>query len=316
MLDYSGSGTLITQAVDLSNLIERLSVLTANLAPKDVAIKKDLAPALPPIWGDPEQINRAVLNVFTNAVESLADRGGEISLTTGIRDCDREFLSSTYVDDELPEGRYVFIKVSDTGRGIDPAILDRIFDPFFTTGFKGRGLGLATVLGIMRGHKGAIQTLSEPHRGSTFTLFFPVRQSREEMMRSTASSATAREPSRPTILLVDDDPQVRDPARQILERQGYHVLVAVDGLDATEVIRRQAAKIDLVILDLVMPRLGGVEAYKLMRKVKPDLRVLLSSGLSKEHALICFEGLGLAGYIQKPYGLAELTDRVKAVLAS
>ena len=192
----------------------------------------------------------------------------------------------------------------------------RIFDPFFTTKFTGRGLGLAAVLGIVRGHKGAIKVQSVVGKGTTITVLFPLA---EEV------TAPAAEPVRPlaepgmrkfkgTVLLVDDDETVRLVGRTILQRYGFTVLTAVDGADGVEVFVQNADQIDVVVLDMTMPNMSGEEAYREMCRIRPNVRAILSSGYSEQEATSKFSAAGLAGFIQKPYLAADLTNKISEVI--
>jgi CheY-like chemotaxis protein len=251
--------------------------------------------------------------LIANASDASGDRGGEVTVATSVMHADGSFLADTFVDDQLAPGDYVCLEVSDTGAGMTPETAARIFDPFYTTKFVGRGLGLAAVLGILRGHKGAIQVESEPGRGTTLRAFFPVS--------ANTSAATERRPARAkakasgAILVIDDEEGVRLLARRIFERAGFPVLLACDGVEGVECFRQRHGEIAAVLLDVTMPRMGGEETFTELRRIRSDVRVLLSSGYSEQEAMSRFAGMGLAGFVEKPFCPQSLLDKLHAVLA-
>jgi len=260
------------------------------------------------------QLRQVVMNLITNAAEAIGDADGVITITTGARQCDTPYLKETYLDDNLPAGEYVFIEVSDTGKGMDVKTRERIFDPFFTTKSTGRGLGLSAVLGIVRGHHGALICNSELGRGTTFRLMFPA---------STRPAPTEQPPTRDLeewrgaglALVVDDETTVRELAARILKRAGFEVLTAGDGMEALDIFQRRADDITIVILDMSMPILSGPETYRELKKHRPGVRVLLSSGYNEQEAVHRFAGGGLAGFIQKPYRVTDFLAAIRQAVS-
>ncbi|MFV2081205.1 MAG: PAS domain S-box protein, partial [bacterium] len=314
MLAYSGKGKFVVQTLDLSELINEMLHLLKTIVSKNVILKFNLPENTPPIEADASQLGQIVLNLITNASDAVGAKSGVVTVTVGAMECDEEYLAGSYLDEEFPSGRYSFIEVSDTGNGMDDELMDRMFDPFFTTKETGRGLGLAAILGIVRGHKGAIRVYSEPGRGSTFKVLFPIsrsgvapRQSPEQVSSITGWKGDG------TVLVVDDDETVRTVSGMILEEYGFKILSAADGKEGLEVYMQQKDDIVLVLLDMTMPRMGGEEAFREMRRVNPDVKVILTSGYNEQDATSAFFGKGLAGFIQKPYRPDELISKVKEV---
>ncbi len=311
MLAYSGKGRFIVQPLDLSRLIEEMADLLRASVSKKAELEQDLAASLPAFEADATQIRQLAMNLITNASEALGEDTGTITVRTGVCECDRAYLRQTYLAEDLVAGTYVFLEVSDTGSGMDRETRERIFDPFFSTKFVGRGLGLAATLGIVRGHHGALEVESTPNEGTMFRVLFPASS-----QPSPTITAAAKSPARDdgTILVVDDETLVRGVARRVLEQAGFRVLTAADGKEGLEVFKRRGRDISLVLLDLTMPRMGGDETLHELRRVKRDVRVLLSSGFNEREATGDIAGPPLAGFIQKPYVAAALVDKVREVL--
>jgi CheY-like chemotaxis protein len=251
------------------------------------------------------------MNLVINASEALGDTGGTISVTTGIMAGDSSDMKDVWLDENLREGEYVFLEVADTGCGMDRETMEKIFDPFFTTKFTGRGLGMAAVLGIVRGHKGAIRLRSVPGRGTTFTVMLPASDRPTVVPRyEERRGETWR--GQGTVLLVDDEKIVRRIGSEMLRSLGYEVITANDGLDALETFRRHR-DIDFVILDLTMPHLDGEETFRELVALDPDVKVFISSGYSEHDVTERFAGATLAGFIPKPYLLTTLREILGAL---
>jgi signal transduction histidine kinase len=313
MLAYSGKGRFIVAPLDLSELVREMTHLLKVSIGKSVVLKYNLERRPTVVEGDATQLRQVVMNLVVNASDAIGDDHGVITLATGRLVADRHYLAGTYLDEGLSEGEYVFVEVSDTGAGMDEATIARIFDPFFTTKFAGRGLGLAAVLGIVRGHHGALKVYSEPGRGSTFKLLLPTSAATVEAEPASGPLDAAWQGTG-TVLVVDDEPLVRDVATAMLGRMGLDVVVASDGAEAVERFTADPARFRLVLLDLTMPRLSGAEVFRQIRAVRPETPVIMMSGYNEEEASGEFAGKGLAGFIEKPFTPQTLATAVRRVV--
>ncbi len=313
MLAYSGKGRFVVEAIDLNDVVTEMGHLLRASTSKKSILKFALADNLPSVEADATQIRQVAMNLIINASEAIGGRSGVIRVATGVMDCDDAYLKGTYLGEDLPEGTYVYFEVSDSGCGMDPETVDRIFDPFFTTKFTGRGLGLAAVMGIVRGHKGALKVYSEPDRGSTFKVLLPALDlpTASELVEETAEGSWRGEG---TILLVDDEETVRAVGRRMLERAGFSVVTATNGRDAIELYRRLQSDVVCVLLDLTMPEMDGEETFRELRRIHEAVPVILSSGFNQQDVVNRFSGKGLAGFIQKPYSATSLMAEMRRVL--
>ncbi len=312
MLAYSGQGRFVVKRTDLSALIRESAGLLRASVNRKAVLDLRLAEHLPATIADVTQMQQMLMSLVVNAGEALGENPGTITIATGTIQATRADFAAAHLAPDLPEGEYVFLEIADTGTGISHETRDKIFDPFFSTKFTGRGLGLAAVLGIVRGHRGAIRVTSEPGVGSTFRVLLPSTgtPSLQAEFPFPASSRTAR-----LILLVDDEESVRTAIRRMLENLGYEVLLAADGFEAVEQVREAGPRLSAVLLDLTMPRMDGAEAFLAMRALQPALRVLLMSGFAEQQALARFAGLGLTGFLQKPFKPDRLRDQLTAALS-
>jgi PAS domain S-box-containing protein len=301
MLAYSGRGRFLVGRLDLNELVEQSVHLLSGALPETATLDLRLDRSSPVIEGDAGQIQQVVVNLLTNAAEAIGSGPGVITITTGARDCDASYLGRNRVDEVLPPGRYAFLEVSDTGCGMEERTRKLIFEPFFTTKFTGRGLGMAAVLGIVRGHHGAVLLDSAPGQGAVIRVLF-------------AQAATQRPADRGTILVADDDEQVLQRCTAMLESLGFSVLQATDGREAVEHVRRHGAGLRAILLDLIMPHLDGAGALEEILRLQPGARILLSGGCDEAEATRGIPGGRLAGYLRKPIALDELRCTLREIL--
>jgi signal transduction histidine kinase/CheY-like chemotaxis protein len=312
LLAYSGKGRFAIQSLNLSETVRQINALIQTSISKNVHIVMNLAGGLPCIEADSAQLQQIIMNLIINAAEAIGpEKNGVVVIETGLAKLDEAYLRSTLASDSAGAGDYVFLEVRDTGCGIDEKTLAKIFDPFFTTKFLGRGLGLAAVLGIVRGHHGALKLDSSPGKGSTFRVLFPATRGHEAARPAAAQRFDLSGSG--TILVVDDEEIVRKIARATLEKWGYRVLVAENGQAAVDLFAKAPGEISLVLLDLTMPIMNGEQTFERLRHIRPDVKVILSSGYDEADATGRFRGDGLAGFIQKPYTASKLAQSVKRV---
>jgi PAS domain S-box-containing protein len=316
MLAYSGKGRFVVERLDLSSLVEEMAHLLHSVISKKAVLKFEFEDDLPAVEGDPTQIRQVVMNLITNAAEAIGNHHGVIAVRTTTVQADRDLLPEFYLGDGLAAESCACLEVSDNGCGMDAETKSKIFDPFFTTKFTGRGLGLAAVLGIVRGHRGVINVDSEPGRGTTFRVLFPAASGSAQLIEPSDGEQPASSGwrGRGGILVVDDEKAVQKVTKKILERSGFTVLTADDGRHGLEIFRQHAGEIKAVLLDLTMPHMDGEEAFREMRRLSADVRVILSSGYTEQEAIDQFKGMGLAGFIQKPYSPEALIGKFREIL--
>ena len=321
MLAYSGKGRFVIEPIQLNDMVKEMSHLLEASISKKALLKHSFGRDIPVFDGDATQIRQIVMNLITNASEAIGDKSGVITISTGAMDCHRDYLDDvkgllrTSLDESLPEGRYVYLEVVDTGCGMDAETQEKLFDPFFTTKFSGRGLGMAAVSGIVRGHKGTIKIDSRPDKGATFRVLFPASESHAALAKGQELGGAGAQEWRGqgTVLVVDDEEPVRFLAERMVERIGFSVLTACDGHEALEVFREHADEIVCVLLDLTMPRLDGEQTFDELRRIRPEVKVILCSGYNEQETTQRFVGKGLAGFVQKPYTLATLVAKLKEI---
>ena len=312
MLAYSGKGRFIVRAMDLSELVEENAHLFRSGVARTATLDVRLGRPLPSIEADAGQVQQVIMNLITNASDSIGDSSGRIIITTGVQECDSQCLKRSRIEDVPPAGRFVFLEVSDTGCGMDEQTQQRLFDPFFTTKAPGRGLGMSAILGIVRGHGGAIFVESGPGRGTSIRILFPALENIRAESGAAADTRVAGVPlASGTVLVVDDEEIVRMVCKEMVEAMGLSVLTAVDGRDAVDVFTRHADSISHVILDLSMPNMDGMAAFTELVRIKPGVKVVMSSGYDEQESLQRMSGRGIAGFIQKPYSLTNLREALE-----
>ncbi len=314
LLAYSGRGQFERRPIALNHLIQENLHLFEVAAPKNVTLCSDLAEPLPLIVGDAGQLQQVIMNMIINAAEAIGNKAGQVVVRTRKQRLTAEEAVWWKIGDEtLPPGEYVLLGIQDNGRGMDAETLLRIFDPFFSTKFTGRGLGLAAVLGIVRGHRGGLKVTSELNVGTTFEIVLPsgAVEAVEPVLQEALQEVDM---TQQLVLVIDDEEPVRDAVTDILELEGLAVLTAPDGRVGIELYRQRQAEIRLILLDLSMPGLNGEETLRELRQTDAHVRVLLSSGYSHAEVAARFAGQSEVGFIQKPYDAEQLVREVKRCL--
>ncbi|TET67874.1 MAG: PAS domain-containing sensor histidine kinase, partial [Candidatus Zixiibacteriota bacterium] len=309
LLAFSRKGKYELRPVSLNNSVEDVLKLIGRTLDKSIEIATELQEKLPSVEGDPGQLEQAILNMCVNAAEAMPG-GGKLQLETRVVALGEEFARKYLGSDP---GDYVLLSVSDTGIGMDSETLSRMFEPFFTTKEvgKGTGLGLSTVYGIVKNHGGYVDVRSQPGKGSTFDIYLPVSKKQFTPPRPRAAELqTGHE----TILAVDDEEIIRSLLEETLQKLGYKVILANDGEEAVQIYEERKDEIDAVIIDMIMPHLGGGETFREIRRRNPDVRVLLASGYSQDGAAQRILDEGVRGFIQKPFELVELSQKLRQVL--
>ena len=303
LLAYSGRGTFALEPVDLAQLVREMAELLHASVSRRARLTLDCPPGLPAVHGDPGQLRQLVINLVTNASEALGNAAGTIGVRTAV------------AARGAGAPARVALEVTDSGCGIADEDRPRIFEPFFTTKLTGRGLGLAAAQGIVRGHQGELVVESEVGRGSTFRALFTAAEaprSRADLERPTPAPGSGR----PVVLVVDDEPSVRSLVESVLAEAAFEVVQAANGVDALAIFAHDSRRIDLVLLDLSMPSLNGLEILRALREIRPDVRVILSSGYGATDALTEVDPQTLAGFLEKPYHPTRLLAEVERALRS
>jgi len=314
LLAYSGKGKFVTRRIDLNDIIEGMTQLLEVSLLKRSQLSFHPSSDLPAIEADATQIRQVVMNLVTNAAEAISNTSGTITIATSVMRCDQPFSTEGFVGEPLPKGDYVYLEVKDTGSGMDQETLDKIFDPFFSTKFTGRGLGLSAVQGIVTSHGGAMTVESEKGKGTTFRVLFPSLKKPADISADKPLE-TEKFRGSGTILLVDDDSNVLGVINEMLKEIGFDVLTAPDGPTAIKLFGEHQDDIVCVLLDLTMPIMNGKEIFKALRRMKKDIRIILSSGYNEQEITTQFTGKRLAGFIQKPYKLDDIIPKLKKILS-
>jgi PAS domain S-box-containing protein len=312
MLAYSGRGQFLVQQLHLNQQVEEMTQLLGVSLPKSVHLELSLDPSIASLAADGAQIQQVIMNLVINAAEAIGEAPGQIRIATGTEELEAEDLVEMVLGHGAKPGPFVYLEVKDSGCGMDQGTQARIFEPFFTTKFTGRGLGLAALAGIVRGHGGVLRVRSLPGVGTEFRVYFPAQSAAPTAQE--AANGVCQLQGQGLVLVVDDEEIVRAVARQALEARGFEVVEAQDGLEGVEAVARMGQRLRAVLLDMTMPRMGGEAAVREMRSLRPDLPILLSSGYSEQDTMARFRDAKVQGFIQKPYRPRDLVAKVMSAM--
>lgn len=317
MLAYSGRGHFVMTKLQPVEILSRMSDMMRSTVPHSIVIKTEIPGSMPVIMADAGQFQQVLINLITNSSEAIGDKKGEIIISVGEEFISGDYLMRKKLDNDLKPGKYVLIDITDNGCGMDEDVRKKLFEPFFSTKQTGRGLGLPAVQGIMKGHGGAIIVESAKNSGTKARLIFPsLGEAEEPRHRGVVYSPETLndEKTAGIVLVVDDEDVVRDLCMEFVRIAGYRAIGAEDGIKGVDVFRKESDNIGCVLLDLSMPGMDGVAAYNEMKKINPEIPVILCSGYSEADATRSFAGETLAGFLQKPYKLEILTEKLRSVI--
>lgn len=313
LLAYSGFGEFEIRPHDFNMILKDSLPLLSVAVPEHIKTRTSFDFNIPTVNADIGQMQQVILNLVINAVQAIGNHPGEIIIRTSqqtISDVDVRYWLQT--GRPLPPGDYVVLEVQDNGQGMDKYTQDHIFDPFFSTKQNGHGLGLAAVLGILRGHNGGVRVYSEKNQGTIFRLLFPASTKSEIKIVKETQPLPSK--NRGVVLVIDDEKPVREAITDILDDAGIEVLTAANGAEGVALVKKEGAQINVVLLDLSMPDMDGAETFHALRAIQPNLQIILSSGYHEERATSELIGQGLADFLQKPYSFETLIGKIQAYL--
>jgi PAS domain S-box-containing protein len=307
LLGFARKGRYEVKLLELNRIVKDIAE-TFGRTRKDISIHYELATDLAAVEADEGQIEQVLLNILVNAGQAMPGGGDLFVKARNVSHA--EMTGKVY---QPKPGRYTFLSFTDTGVGIDKKVIDHVFEPFFTTKEMGRGtgLGLASAYGIIKGHGGYIDVESQLGRGTTFFIYLPAS---DRVVCHVAEATPNAVGGRETILLVDDEAMVLEIGQKILERLGYVVIKAQNGLQAVKIYKQRHPSIDLIILDVIMPVMGGGDTFDLIKQINPKVKILLSSGYSMDGQVAAILRRGCAGFIQKPFSIQTLSSKIREIL--
>jgi len=302
MLAYAGKSQLVQTRVNLWLLVDEIVRMLQSAIKKNVSISLDLKRDVPEIIADSTQIQQIIMNLIINAAEAIGDTNGAITISLAKSAINADQPETDFFGTSILAGRYACLTVADNGCGMEPETQKRIFEPFYTTKFTGRGLGMSAILGIIKAHSGALQLFSQAGAGTTFKVYLPVREAAETIAIQQTDTPCASSAVRgDTVLLVDDEESLCSIGMALLNAIGFEVLTAANGRQAVDLFRQRKDSIDLVMLDLIMPEMGGLDAYRKLREISATVPVVICSGYGAGEVADAIRDDQRAGFVQKPY---------------
>lgn len=320
MLTYVGKGFIVKKELNLNELIRENVEMLKMAATTAVSVELNLLENLPLIMADEAHIQQLVMNLIINAAESIEEQPGNVMLSTGIRSCDKTCLDGSLLEEKPEPGLFVFFEVSDNGCGMNEDTLKRLFDPFFTTKFAGRGLGMSAVMGIIKMHAGAMFVESKPGKGTTFNVLFPITVAslpvtNDKVVSDKTEPSVIPDTSLSGLaLVVDDEKSVLKICSKMVSICGLEVITARDGIEAVAGFIEHANDIAVVLMDLTMPNMDGIAAMNEIHRIRPDAKIIISSGFNEDELGDRFTGQTPSGFIRKPYSMSVLEAELRRVL--
>ena len=314
MLAYAGKSQLFMTQVNMGSLVDEMVKMLKSTINKNVDIKLALSDDIPLISGDASQINQIAMNLIINAAEAIGEAQGEVYVSLEKIEIREEQSEKDHIGNIIPPGLYLRLGVTDNGCGMDDETKQRIFEPFYTTKFTGRGLGMSAVLGIITAHKGALQLSSHPGHGATFNVYLPIQGCESAGDESLQRISPTLLQGSGTILLAEDEEQIRQIAKILLEELGFKVIEASNGEEALEQYRNNSLDITLVVTDMDMPVMDGYQLFLALKKINPDLPVVISSGFGDADITSRVVEGNVAGILSKPYRFDQLREVLKRVV--
>ena len=306
MLAYAGGGVMELQRVDFNGIVRDIRALLEASISKMVPLEYQLADTPLAVRADASQLTQVILNLVINAAEACEGHAGSITISTKRVRQDGRHHELTFPEHDPDKNEFVLLEVSDTGCGMDQDLVDRMCEPFFTTKFTGRGLGLAVVEGIVKSHHGAIAVDSEPERGSIFRVILPTDPAEAAIPAPEVAAGVTPITGSARILIIDDEPSVRQIAAEMLDHAGFTVVAAPNGAEGLVALRQRPTDIDLVLLDVTMPGMAAEDVLAGLHAIRGDIPVVLCSGYAEQAIVARFAGQNVAGFIQKPFSLSTL----------
>ncbi len=306
MLAYAGKSPLLQTEFSMWMLVDEIVKMLTSAIKKNVTIKLDMKRDLPMIVGDSSQIQQVVMNLIINASEAIGENNGTVTVAIKKITIQPDQPESDYFGTNILPGKYAILEVSDTGCGMSEETKLRVFEPFYTTKFSGRGLGMSAILGIVKAHNGTLQLISTPGTGTTFKVYIPLTVALNQIKDELPVDEVKTALSKATVLLVDDEDTLLVMETTLLKALGFTVITATNGSEALELYKSRAGEIDLVMLDMIMPEMGGIEAYHEIRKIDREVPIIICSGYGAESVTDVIKSDGNAGFFRKPYNPSEL----------
>lgn len=313
MLAYAGKGAIEFQSVDVSRIVENMAGLINSVVPGDFHLTQKLGTGLPMVRGDAVQLGQVVMNLVANAVDAIDAPSGAVEIRTGLSDVDTRLMATAFFAETQEPGAFIFIEVSDTGVGMSPDQLEKIFDPFYSDKNQSRGLGLSSLAGIVRQHKGFVCVTSAEGVGSTLTVYLPIvtyHDGEGLHPKIAPGSGAVGVKFKGRILVADDDKRIRSLISSVLGDDLYSIDEVGDGREAVNRLETHGSQYDLIILDCTMPKLSGSDVYKQIRASGITVPVLLISGYRQEQVLSDIDRDPAAFFLKKPFGVDELVEQV------